>query len=234
MTMVKGDNYTKILAQLENRNQEVNAKLLLPPNPRARPDIGLIASYGWRFQTVATGYSWGNLFGRLGVVLFALVGQVILILIALRDLLRELNPKEIEGVEQIIRQIAPNLIKLEFSPLTLAAVPSVFVLLVILIGFLRGKLSMFPDYLDLDLNGVYHISPKGRCYTAWSEFTSVILDRPSVLWLSSVLRLFKADGDYINIWIPYSERNNLAKLIELSIARHQPSSLLGRWSDYDL
>ena len=77
--------------------------------------------------------------------------------------------------------------------------------------------------MNFDLNGVYHIAPKGRTCTSWSKIMSVEI----TFWPKGI-RLSKENGDYLDLYVPYAHRNDLIKLIKRLIVYYQSDSLIGR------
>lgn len=105
---------------------------------------------------------------------------------------------------------------------------AVVLALPLLTAFIRGKLSLFRGQLDFNLNGVYHIAPKGRSFTHWSNVMSV----ETTYWFKGI-RLSKENGDYFDLYVPSTHRDCLIKLIKRLIVYHQSDSLIGRVSvDY--
>ena len=204
MTMIQSNNYDKILCQLEAAIQDAGStSRLLKSNSRTRPSIGLVASYKRRFQSIQIDFSWG-----------IILGQTIVALGAWYTLLRTLVPKNAEALlADILSLVSQN-----FS-ITLALA----LLLPLLTAFWRGKLSLFWGQLDFDLNGVYHIAPKGRTCTYWSQIMSVEI----TFWLKGI-RLSKENGDYLDLYVPYAHRDCLIKLIKRLIVYYQSDSLIGQ------
>ena len=204
MTLVQSNNYCEILRQLEEAIQDVGStNRLLESNSRTRPGIGLIASYKRRCQSIQIDFSWGMI-----------LGQTVASLGAWYMLLHTLAPKNTEGILANIL----SLISTNFN-LTLAIVLS----LPLLTAFSRGKLSLFWGQLDFDLNGVYHIAPKGRACTYWSSIMSVEI----TFWFKGI-RLSKENGDYLDLYVPSTHRDCLIKLMKRLILYHQCDSLIGR------
>ena len=204
MTMVQSNNYNEIVHQLEKAIPGVGStSVLLEANSRTRPGIGLVASYKRRFQSIQIDFSWG-----------IILGQKIAALGAWYTLLLAFTPKNEEALLVDIHFLASqNLI------ITSAVVLS----LPLLTAFMRGKLSLFWGQLDFDLNGVYHIAPKGRTCTSWSKIMSVKI----TFWPKGI-RLSKENGDYLDLSVPYAHRNDLIKLIKRLIVYYQSDSLIGR------
>ena len=212
MTMVQSNNYCEILYQLEEAIQDTGkTSRLLKSNSRTRPGIGLIASYKRRFQSIQIDFSWGIIWG-----------QTIVALGAWYTLLRTLSPQNAETLLADIISLAFQNSSIIF--LTLSAV----LLLPLLMAFTRGKLSLFWGQLDFDLNGVCHIAPKGRTCTYWSKIMSVEI----TFWFRGI-RLSKENGDYLDLYVPYEDRDDLIKLIKRLIVYYQSDSLIGRRPNSD-
>lgn len=218
--IVNGDNYKKLLLQLEDRGKSVDPDVLLPPDPKIRPGIGLIAIYHRQFQTVAIEFSWG-----------VHIGQMILTLSAWYTLLSALTQDSEKTIKEFLQifYIDTNIL----SPLQSSIIAvCVLSLLVFFTAFLRGKLSMFPDRLALDLNGIYHVSPRGWCHTSWPKIVSVEIVKIKVFSFEygklRFIRLVQANGDYLHLWVPSADRDSLFDLIQRLIIRHQPHNLQGR------
>ena len=88
-----------------------------------------------------------------------------------------------------------------------------------------GKISFIREALDLDLNGIYHEAPQGRCYTPWSK---VVNSRPLK---KTGIRLFLDDGGVFWFHVPKADRDGLVEEIGFLILHHQPEDLLGKLAD---
>ncbi len=204
MTMVQSNNYDEIVRQLEEAIPGVDStSVLLKANSRTRPGIGLVASYKRRFQSIQIDFSWG-----------IIIGQTIAAFGAWYTLLLAFVPRNEEALLVDIHFLASQNISI-----TSAVVLS----LPLLTAFMRGKLSLFWGQLNFDLNGVYHIAPKGRTCTSWSKIMSVEI----TFWPKGI-RLSKENGDYLDLYVPYAHRNDLIKLIKRLIVYYQSDSLIGR------
>ncbi|MXZ23476.1 MAG: hypothetical protein F4Y80_01195 [Caldilineaceae bacterium SB0665_bin_21] len=217
MCIISDENCQKLLSQLADGTQDVDHKLLLPPKCRANPGIGLIASYEWKLQGIATGFSWGLHIGR------TLAGLGAVLVIVLNWFAGWNLPMMFELLAKVFGAAAER-------PLVSALVIVVpTIILIVLTAFLSGKVSFHLRSLDLDPNGIFHLSPKGgRCYTPWSKITSI---RTGPRWAIS---LIQANGDILTFWVSRADHKKLSKLIPGLIKRHQPSNLQGRWPDSDL
>ena len=212
MAIVEGEKYKQLLTQLADRNQDVDPNLLLAPKSRTRPEIRLVASYNWKWQFAITDFSWGQIVGQTTVVLGSWY--------TLGEALARENSGEIKN--SILKVIAMAVSADRSLPFQLGIVAGLL-LLVLLTSILRGKLSIVLGRLDFDLNGLYHFAPKGRCFTSWSQIMSVLPDdRFNNICLS------QENGDYLSLWMPKTDHQNLTELIKRLIVRHQSDDLIGK------
>ena len=203
--MVEGDSYQQLLTQLADRNQVIDPELLLCPNPRVRPGIGLVASYDKVRQRmllpVADGMIWGSSIAVVSLGIGAL------------DSLGWIAPLKRVLAEWDV--ITPWLVDMAMGAVALVA-------LLLFAIYLMGKISWRKSPLDLDLNGIYHESPQGRHYTPWAK---VVNRRPV---RKERIKLFLDDGGILSFRVPQMDCDRLAKVIESLILRHQPEELLGK------
>ena len=118
-----------------------------------------------------------------------------------------------------------------FLVVVLLALPVV----VHLIGaFLLGRIGMEWTGLALDLNGLYHFGPSGRCFTHWSDIYTVRWgEKEPVRWRRfTPIRLIVAEGGSIRMFVPPKYCMLLRKVIEHLIEYHQPGELLGKSDDH--
>ena len=204
MTMVQSNNYDEILRQLEEVIQDVGStSVLWESNSRTRPGIGLIATYKRRFQSIQIDFSWG-----------IILEQTVAALGVWYALLSIFTPMNADVILIAIRSLVSQ---------NLSAALAVVLALPLLTAFIRGKLSLFWGQLDFDLNGVYHIMPKGRTFTYWSNVMSI----ETTFWFKGI-RLSKENGDCFDLYVPSTHRDDLIKLIKHLIVFHQSDSLIGR------
>ena len=115
--------------------------------------------------------------------------------------------------------------------IVLIGVLTVLPVVMILSGaYFMGRIGFDRAGLALDLNGLYHVGPPGRCYTPWSEIYSVRWRREKWRFLQSFtpISLLSAEGRTIRLFGPISDREWLHKVIELLIVHNQPIELLGK------
>ena len=205
MAIVEGENYKTLLDLLKNPKGKIGSELLLKPRPRTRPHSErLVATYGLRHQLAVFNFSWGATLYQTAAVMSALY--------ALANLLSQGSAKKILDI---------FLQNTTFGAGNWARGPVIFAGLLIfflLVAFLRDKLTFFPGQLDFDLNGLYHLTPKGRCYTYWSKFNVVYKG-----WGSRII-LYQEDGNYLILYIWSRECSKLVNLIEALLHRHRTTS----------
>ena len=212
MEIIKEEVFYTLMKQMKDKSKKIYPDLLICPKPGTRPGIGLVARGNRIGQTVTVGFSWG-----------LHMGQLILTLSAGFALFNNLFPGSVTKFINDLRAFFGIGADAGLPLWSWILIVAFWVLLVIFTAFLRGKLSMFPGRLSLDLNGLSHISPTGQRITNWSEFVSVETHH-----LLKITRIFKADGDYVNLWVWGSEQKQLVKFIESLIEYYQPDDLQGK------
>ena len=176
----------------------------MDPLPSSRPNIGLLVNFPNIRQVVFDDFR----FGAVILLALSLGGGVYL------EHSANLTEMTWFGVSQFSN------IEWSRNHLVLYIIEAVIVLFLALFlpfiaAFLLGRLSLVRDSLSLDLNGVYYLSPQGKCYTPWQKvFTSC-------RWRTRWIKLFLEDGGTVLFRVPAADRDWLDQIIRLLLHNHQ-------------
>ena len=208
MGMLDWEKRQELLALLQSTKKDIDAGILLSPKARTRPGIGLVTSYdrAWQRMFLAVPF---------GVILGSCIALLALGVSALDNL----------GLLGSIKGPIAALYTAPVVPWSLVRM-GVGLALLFFVTFIMGKFSFGMGPLDMDLNGIYHSAPQGRCYTPW---TKVVTGRTV---RKKGIKLLLEDGGILTFRVPQDERNDLAEVIEHLIVRNQPGDLMGKLQDY--
>ena len=165
-----------------------------------RPQIGIVAHYSRISQIVFDNFQWG---------------AVVLLMLTIGGSYYWNATEQLAefGLNSIV-----NPWTWEKLGLILATLFLLFLIAVLLIGlssFLLSRLSFVRDSLSLDLNGLFYVSPQGRCYSPWLRFYALSC------WRTRWIKLFTEEGGTILLRVPEEDRDWLAQVIDLLLQYHQ-------------
>ena len=193
-----------LLAQLQSQHKDIEAEILLSPNGRTRPGIGLVASYDRVFQSMFLAVPMG--------VIFATCIALMALGVSALDSLDWLNS---------IKGPIAALFTATGVPWSISRM-GVGLILFFLVTFLMGKFTLGIGPLDLDLNGIFHNAPQGRCYTPW---TKVVTGRTV---RKRRIKLILENGGHLTFGVPRADRDCLAEVVDRLIMSNQTDDLKGK------